>query len=120
MSHIVTKEHMSSYPDPLILYKGQHVLLGKRDDGPEGWRNWIFCYNLDQTKGGWVPENIIEVIDEKNAAVTENYYAKELDITVGEAVIPLKEWDGWAWCERISNGEKGWIPLTHIEKQKNN
>lgn len=36
----VIKAHISNYPQPIQLSKGQRVILGKLDDGPQGWRNW--------------------------------------------------------------------------------
>lgn len=113
MRYEVIKEHRSHYPNPITLSKGQSVLLGKKYEGPENWNNWIFCYTLDGSLEGWVPEQIIQS-EEKIGLILEDYTAKELDVDVGEIVVGTKEWNGWIWCEKRNGSDSGWIPRANL------
>lgn len=61
MHYEVIKQHVSNYPNPIVLSKGQFVRLGNQYDGPENWENWIFCHTLDYTSKGWVPEDHLKL-----------------------------------------------------------
>ena len=47
MKYQVIEEHLTNYPDPIVLQKGEVVKVGERYKGPENWNNWIYCYTLD-------------------------------------------------------------------------
>lgn len=111
----VIKAHVSNYPQPIQLSVGQRVILGKLDDGPEGWRNWRYCYTLDKKMEGWVPEQIIEQIDTEGI-ITETYSANELNVNEDDVVVMFKELNGWGWCQAASKDELGWIPLENLQR----
>jgi len=58
MKYIIRRQHISNYPEPIILTKGEKVRLGHEYNGIEDWLNWGNCYKLDLSKVGWVPEVI--------------------------------------------------------------
>ncbi|WP_018921963.1 SH3 domain-containing protein [Salsuginibacillus kocurii] len=112
----VTKQHTSNYPNPIILLKGQDVIVGKKYEGNEGWNNWIYCYTKDKHQlEGWVPKQIIHIQD-KRGLVLENYIAKELDVSIDEQLIKIKELNGWVWVKRRANAEEGWVPKENIKE----
>lgn len=47
--YTVIKNHISCYPDPIILRKEQEVLYGKQDTR---FPNWIFCNSIATNKEG--------------------------------------------------------------------
>ncbi|MEK3745142.1 SH3 domain-containing protein [Brevibacillus sp. FSL K6-0770] len=106
-------QHRINYPTPIELTQGQTVILGRVDDDPDGWRNWRYCYTLDHSMEGWVPEQIIQAKD-KDGIITENYSAKELDVNEGDTVELLQELNGWGWC-MSTNREYGWVPMRNLQ-----
>ncbi|MED5016591.1 SH3 domain-containing protein [Paenibacillus chibensis] len=110
--HVITS-HRTNYPKPIQLTQGQTVLLGRMDDDPEGWKNWRYCYTIDRTMEGWVPEQIIQ----KNGAegiITEDYCANELNVNEGDIVELFRELNDWGWCRRNEEEEMGWIPMRNL------
>lgn len=93
MDYLVIKEHESDYPDPITLEKGEKVLVGRRYEGKEDWENWRYCYKLDRSQEGWVPEQLISVSGQ-SGVVKEDYTAKELTIDAGEKLEGVRELNG--------------------------
>ncbi|MDU1903479.1 MAG: SH3 domain-containing protein [Dysgonomonas sp.] len=112
--YIAIEEWESSYPNPLVLTKGEHVIIdtSKTDDNPE-WSNWVWC--ISPSNQGWAPEQILEILDNSadriKASVKEDYTAIELNIEVGEIVTGHRILNGWLWCTKVSDNETGWLPL---------
>ena len=117
MKYIVIKRHISNYPDPIILEKGEKIKLGQKYDGPEDWSNWLYCCKLNSSKEGWIPEQIIRKIG-KYGTVKENYTAKELNVEKGEQVNGSTELNRWILSKRDKNGEEGWIPKSNLRKNE--
>ncbi|MFV8829516.1 SH3 domain-containing protein [Alkalihalobacterium sp. APHAB7] len=113
--YIVTKQHISNYPNPIRLFKGQAVIISKKYEGNEGWNNWIYCYTKDKHLEGWVPEQIIH-IQGKQGLILEDYIAKELEVNVDEQLIKTKELNGWIWVKRLTNSEEGWVPKENVKE----
>ncbi|MBS4535715.1 hypothetical protein GOQ29_08815 [Clostridium sp. D2Q-14] len=113
MNHLVIKEHKSNYPDPITLEKGERVLVGKKYDGKEDWLNWRYCYRLDNSQEGWIPEQILNISSEYGV-LKEDYTARELTIKKGKRVKGINELNGWIWC-RDMKGREGWIPKLNLK-----
>ncbi len=113
----VIKQHKSNYPNPIKLCKGQTVMVGEKYNGNEGWKNWIYCFTIDHSSEGWVPEQIIKK-QGKQGLILEDYIAKELDVEVGEQLIKCKELNGWYWMKKIGTLEEGWVPIENVEELK--
>ncbi|WP_368505191.1 SH3 domain-containing protein [Alkalihalophilus sp. As8PL] len=113
--YIVTKQHISNYPNPIRLFKGQSVIVGKKYAGNESWNNWIYCYTKDKHLEGWVPEQIIHIKGEQGL-ILEDYIAKELEVNVNEQLIKSKELNGWIWVKRLTNSEEGWVPKENVKE----
>jgi len=47
MKVVVITEHVSEYPDPVFLKKGEQVTLGETDDE---YPNWIFATSVSGTQ----------------------------------------------------------------------
>mgnify|MGYP004703021489 CR=1 FL=1 len=118
MDYIVTKEHVSNYPDPIKLTCGECITVFERYVGPEGWDNWISCISKASGKKGWVPEQIIK-IEAENAYVIQDYDATELTIIPGVIVQEIEKLNGWVWCQNCDSGEIGWLPLSSLQEIKN-
>lgn len=113
MNYVVIREHKSNYPNPITLEKDERVLVGKKYEGKEGWDNWRYCYKMDKSQEGWVPEQLI-ILSGKYGIIKENYTAKELTIKAGETLKGIKELNGWVWC-RDKEGREGWIPKLNLK-----
>lgn len=119
MKYIVIENFRTEFPNPMILKKGEKVIIGE-DPNPsaeddEKWPNWVFCIKTDDSNQGFVPEQIIKS-EEKYGYLTEDYSNKELDIDKGTIVEGIKELNGWLWVKNISTNEIGWVPLDKLEK----
>ncbi|WP_405108019.1 SH3 domain-containing protein [Paenibacillus sp. FSL K6-1217] len=105
--YTVIKAHTSTYPDPIILQKGQEVWYGREDTQ---FPNWIFCKSVSTNKEGWVPKQILTSPDSHDIAkVIEDYSAHELTVTQGEILWGLKHLNDWTYC-KTDNNEYGWVP----------
>jgi len=116
MKYTVIRQHISNYPEPIILTKGEKVRLGHEYSGTEDWPNWVYCYKLDSSKAGWVPKQIIKKIGKTYGIVKENYTAKELNVEKGEQVECKKKLNGWIWCRKDGNCEEGWVPESNLKE----
>lgn len=111
--HLVLKTHISNYSDPITFERGAELRVGEKYGGPEGWENWFWCYTHGQ-KPGWVPREVIEIVDGQTARALDSYTANELTVEKGQKVRVEKTLNGWAWCQAVSNDEAGWVPLASL------
>lgn len=118
--YLVTQDWTIMYTDPIILEKGQKVIIdnSKIENDPE-WKNWVWC--ISENNSGWGPVQILSNGDnvdslKTEAIVLENYSAKELNVTKGEKVKGNKIVNGWLWCAKIDNEDFGWLPMKNLSK----
>ena len=117
MNYTVIKPHISEFPNPIELVKGENVSIGEDPDptnNPETWVNWLYCVKEDSSNAGFVPKQIIQRED-KQGTVLEDYTAKELTVEKGELIEYIKTLNGWLWGKRVKTGELGWIPLENVQ-----
>ena len=107
----VIKDHQSSFPDPIILKKGDKVAVGREHLEEPDWPNWVECKSPDG-KMGWAPKQYLTISDDTGIALRD-YSGNELNVRVGEEIIVYKTLNGWAWA-RNSVGQYGWVPLRNI------
>ena len=72
----VLTSRKTDYPEPIILKKGDIGETGKEYTGKEPWRGWIWCEKNGEK--GWVPHQMLEKIEERQAKVLEDYNGTEL------------------------------------------
>lgn len=108
MKVTVIEGHLSSFPDPVRLKKGDEVKVGKRDTEFTGWR---MVTDADG-KSGWAPEILLEV-NGNIAFFKEDYDARELNVEIGDIITVYREIDGWYWVSNAS-GEYGWVPVRNV------
>lgn len=113
--YVVIQDHTSEYPEPITFAKGAPLSVGERYEGPEGWDNWMFCETPGQ-KGGWVPAQIIEIVNDNAARAREDYTARELNVRVDDLLLGSKILNGWVWCNRTDGSEAGWVPLANLQE----
>ena len=109
-TYVVTRPHVSEYPEPISLKKGDLVSVGEKYDGPEDWENWFLCSAPGQ-KDGWVPAQIIALREPGTGVITEDYSAEELDTAEGDRLTGSRVLNGWLWADRPSDGATGWVPM---------
>ena len=112
--YLVIKDHTSEYPEPIAFSKGAPLTLGEKYEGPEAWDNWIFCETPGQ-KGGWVPAQIIEIVNEETARALEDYTARELNVRDGDRLLGERTLNGWVWCQSTNGMDSGWVPLENLQ-----
>jgi hypothetical protein len=113
--YLVVQAHASEYPEPITFAKGAPLTVGEKYAGPEDWNGWFFCDTPGQ-RGGWVPAQIIEIINGNNARAGDDYTARELNVRAGDTLLGLKILNGWCWCSNPKNSESGWIPLRNLQE----
>lgn len=92
----------------LLVNKGDVVTLGKTAEEYE-WKNWQEC----SIKGniGWIPIQLIKILQNNTGEVTEDYSAYELKTNIGETFTCIKEINGWFYgFINTRNTIFGWIP----------
>lgn len=110
----VVKSHISEFPNPIHFCKGDILSVGDEYIGDEGWENWLECrFNNLQ---GFVPKQIIQLIDSKSAIAIEDYTALELNVVTGETLTSTREINQWIWAKNSKNQE-GWVPLCHLQEE---
>ena len=112
-TYAVIRAHVSEYPEPINLKKGDSVSVGQESDGSEGWERWYFC-SVPGQKDGWVPGQIIDLKEPGSGVITEDYTARELDTVVGDRLTGSRVLNGWLWAKRTSDGATGWVPMNTI------
>ena len=104
----VKKAYTSPYPHPLIFRRGDAVELGREfADDPE-WKDWVWCERADGP-AAWVPKQHLDRTGGK-ATFKENYDARELSVSVGEALIVHEIVNGFGMAEK-PDGTRGWVPM---------
>jgi hypothetical protein len=112
-TYVVEKPHTSEYPNPITFTEGAVLHVGETYAGPEDWDNWVLCQLAGQ-EAGWVPAQIIEMLDADTGRATEDYTARELDVRPGESLVVTRTLNGWAWCSRPGSTDSGWVPLANL------
>ncbi len=113
MKYQVIKMHRNEFPNPIIISKGDRLIIGEKSDEHEAWDDWCFCETQDQIKG-WVPKQVIKWVSDSEGEALENYCAKEMDVNDGEILIGAKILNGWVWCQNPSSKEEGWVPVENL------
>ncbi len=105
----VTRDYEAAYSDPLILAKGQSVLIQERESE---WPDWRWC-TAPSGRTGWVPKSY--VIRDKGAwKAARNYDATELSVSKGQVLSAQFQESDWIWTID-EQGREGWVPLNHVE-----
>ncbi|MGB9442593.1 MAG: SH3 domain-containing protein [Desulfobacterales bacterium] len=111
-SYKLIKEHISSFPDPIALKKGDKVFVGREYSENPDWPNWIEC-KTQNGKKGWIPKQYLKLQGNSAIALCD-YSANELNVKIGDEISIHKCENGWAWSAN-SVGEFGWVPLNNIK-----
>ena len=111
MKVVVITEHVSEYPDPVFLRKGEQVTLGETDDE---YPNWIFATSVSGTQG-WVPLQYLEQSACKTSGnMLCDYDSLELNTKSGEILTVQFELNDWYRVTR-TNAEVGWVPVMTVQ-----
>ena len=104
----VLVSHTKSYPEAMLLYPGDKVIILKKDSAFPGW---LWCQD-QKTISAWVPECYLQV-EGKVGFAERTYNSLELTVTTGELVLCGEEAAGWVWCS-TGQGDCGWLPLEKL------
>jgi hypothetical protein len=105
----VVKPYTRQYADPISFERGESITVERQDDQFPGW--W-WCTDK-RGKSGWVHREFFEEDDYRMLA-TEDYIAWEINVTEGDMLAGEREVGGWLLATTTA-GERGWVPLTHVE-----
>jgi hypothetical protein len=113
MKYKVIKMHRSEYPNPIVISKGDRLMIGEKSDDHEAWEGWYFCQTLKGIQG-WVPQQIIQWISEDQGEALDDYSAIEMDVDEGQVLTATKTLNGWVWCQNSDSKAQGWVPLENL------
>ncbi len=113
--YITIRPWQGNAPYYLEVKKDDIVTIKKPLDKPE-WKDWLWCENT--TNSGFIPENIIKIIDETTGKVLEDYSAKELNVGAGEIIVGFKRHHGWLYGKHEISLDEGWLPNEILLKLK--
>lgn len=111
----VLQSRRTDYPEPIVLKKGEMVMVGEEYKGKGTWKGWIWCES--PAGKGWVPYQIIEMISDSIGKVKEDYIATEMNVEKDELIEGDKELNGWVWGRNVTKNEYGWVPLEILKKE---
>lgn len=109
-------EVLNSYKndEPHIeLNVGDVVLLGEDSCADGLYPNWVFCTSERTGRKGWVSKHIFSE-ESGRGIVMENYTSKEMAVKAGDKVTAVYELNGWYWCVRKADGERGWVAKDNL------
>ena len=89
----------------LRLAAGERVACGRSD---AVWPGWVWVVQQERDQRGYVPEEILETIDQDEARVLSSFDGTELSVRRGEQIEVLRQVHGWHWC-RNADGREGWV-----------
>ncbi len=113
--YITIRPWNTNAPYHLEVKEGDFVKIKVIEDRPE-WKEWIWCET--SANSGFIPQNMIEIVDDSTGKILEDYTAKELGISAGEVISGLKKHQGWVFGENDRSKEKGWLPNEILLKLK--
>jgi len=105
----VIVEYKTPFSNPLIIKKGESLII---EEKKSEWPGWIWCINK-QNISGWVPTNYLK-IQGKNCLALQDYDATELTVSIGEELYFEKLESGWIWAFN-KEGKKGWVPFENVK-----
>jgi hypothetical protein len=113
MKYQVIKKHKSENPNPVIIFKGDKLIIGEKYHECEDWDDWYFCETPNHIKGR-VPKQVIKWLSSNEGEALANYFAKEMDVEEGDLLTGTKKLNGWVWCLNLSSQEAGWVPIENL------
>ncbi len=118
MKYRVIKDYSEAPSNPIMITAGEKLAAIKESDPSGDWPDWIFCKG--EGKEGWVPRQILTITGTEavtSAVSSEDYCARELNLTRGEVLTAERQLNGWIWgAKEIAPCEKGWAPLNCLEQ----
>jgi len=112
MEVVVIEAHISEYPTPLFLKRGDIVTLGAMDDE---FPNWVFITN-DAGEQAWSPIQYIDnAIGSSKGILVQDYDNLEFNTVIGEKLSVLFELNSWYRVSR-STDEIGWVPVHTVKR----
>ncbi|UXI00316.1 hypothetical protein [Photobacterium sp. TY1-4] len=112
MEVVVTERHVSEYPNPLYLKRGDKVALGVMDDE---FPNWVFITS-DAGEQAWAPIQYIENVEGSATGIMlQDYDNLEFNTVIGEKLSVLFELNSWYRVSR-STDEIGWVPVHTVKR----
>ena len=101
-------EYKVEYQNPIQVEAGETVEVGRAADDYPGW---LWCRAADGREG-WTPLELLSG-ERPLAIVLRDYSARELAVQPGDEVEIEEVRHGWALV-RNAQGDRGWIPKSHI------
>ncbi|MCC4264205.1 hypothetical protein LL240_07025 [Oceanimonas baumannii] len=112
MEVIVVEEHISEFPNPLYLKRGNRVTLGVMDDD---FPDWVFITN-DVGEQAWAPVQYIEHLAGASTGILiQDYDNLEFNTVLGEKLSVLFELNSWYRVSRSAD-EIGWVPVHTVKR----
>ena len=106
----VVAAHRAPDRAPIQVHRGMRVRLGERDGD---WTDFVWTVLADGN-GGWVPQQLFDVVDAGIGVAREDYDTTELDADPGDELAIGPALAQWHWA-RDTLGREGWIPARNIE-----
>jgi len=111
MRVLVVEPHVSNYPNPIKVKKGEVLLIGEPDTEFEGW----IRAKIKDGNEGWAPIQYIEFSKNSATGVAKtDYSAFELTTYIGQQLRVILELNEWYLAE-TSDGVLGWVPVKTVK-----
>ena len=113
MKYRAIRAYCEAPSNPIMIIAGEKLAVIKESDSSGDWPDWVFCKG--DGKEGWIPRQILTITGTE-AVSSEDYCAREFNLSQGEILTAERLLNGWIWgAKETAPSDKGWAPLNCLE-----
>ena len=109
----VVQDYQSPYPEPILFWKGEKVIVREEFADDPDWKDWVWCEG-QAGKAAWVPKQYLDT-SAGLGVFKRDYNALELSVLAGETLDVHEIVNGFGMAEK-PDGLRGWVPMRNLSR----